>query len=88
MQTESLPAVHSADVQLSLNVAGRELPLSHVEPGCVILRTQIDLPPQDAEVIVTVDGRIHRRAVFLPNGISADQEIVPVVTSHDAVSAH
>jgi hypothetical protein len=62
-----------------MDVDGFKLPLSHVEPDCVVLRTKASLPPQHAEVIVSVDGREQRRRVFLPDGITADEPIVRIV---------
>lgn len=62
-----------------MNVGGLNLALSHVQPDRVVLRTRATLPPQQAEVVVSVDGREHRRVVFLPDGIRDDEPVVRVV---------
>ncbi len=60
---------YSADVVLSLLVGDRTIGLSQVAPDFVVLAEPIELPPSPAEVHVNVDGHVHRRSVFLVNGI-------------------
>lgn len=81
MRDDLFPETHSAVVRLHLSIGGETLPLSHVEPNRVILRTHASLPPQQAEVVVSVDGREHRRSVFLPDGIRSSETVVRVVES-------
>jgi hypothetical protein len=59
----------SAEVALSLVIGDRTIDLSQVGPHFVVLKAPIELPPSPAEVHVNVDGNIHRRRVFLVNGI-------------------
>ncbi|MEM9354282.1 MAG: hypothetical protein AAGA92_14845 [Planctomycetota bacterium] len=68
---------HSAAVVLKLLVDQDEMPLSHVGSGSVILREPPSgVPPTTAELLVSVDGRVDRREVFLPHGITAGQQRV------------
>lgn len=62
---------HSAKVRLSLHVADRIIPLSHVGPDSCVSRQPIDLPPQAAELVVDIDANRHTHRVFLPEGMSA-----------------
>jgi hypothetical protein len=61
---------YSACVNLRLTIGGRQLALSHVGPGEIIVRDDCQaLAPCDAQIEVTVDGRVSRKQVFLPFGI-------------------
>lgn len=67
---------HSAADRLSLIVAGRTLPMGRVGPDQLELRVAVDLPPGPAEVLVEIDGRQHRSAVYLIEGASAASPFV------------
>lgn len=58
----------SADVQLELRAAGRSCELAAIGPHEITLREPIDLPPCDAEIVMTVDGEPTHWKVRLVNG--------------------
>jgi hypothetical protein len=63
---------YSANVALTLKVAGRNIELSHVGPNEVSVRDFCEeLPPSDAELVIQVDDSSDIMEVYLPNGISA-----------------
>jgi hypothetical protein len=64
---------YSADVSLSLIVAGKVLPLSHVGPAEVSVRQLSQrVEPCNARIVIQVDDRSKILDVYLPNGISGD----------------
>ena len=66
------PIGHSADVRMQLNVGGRSLKLAQLGPGFAILALPADVPPGDAEIVLSIDGNERRWNVILPNGLSRD----------------
>jgi hypothetical protein len=64
---------HSADVRMKLFVNGDILPISHLGPDFLILRTPIEHAPTDAEISLSIDGDESRWTVRLVNGIHADR---------------
>lgn len=60
---------HSADVRMHLNVHGRSLRIGHLGPDFVILDDLADHPPGEAEIVMSVDGRVRRWMVDLPEGL-------------------
>lgn len=60
---------YSAEVVLSLLVGGQRIRLSQVGPDFVLLAEPASIAPSPAEVEVNVDGHIHRREVYLVNGV-------------------
>ena len=67
---------HSADVRLTLRVNGNDYALAKVGPNRVFLRTAVSLLPCDAVLIISVDGRISSRQIFLPHGASTGSQAV------------
>lgn len=68
---------YSSAVVLTLVVGGMEIALSHVGSKCVILLEDHGaFPPDNAELIVTVDGNEDRQSVYLPHGILPGQQRV------------
>ncbi len=66
---------HSADVQMHLTVNGRVLSIGQLAPGFIMLDDPIDLPPSDAEIFMSIDGRERRWSVRLVDGIqNTDRE--------------
>jgi hypothetical protein len=61
-------AGYSSRVQLSLEIADRVYPLSHVGPDFVQLRRATSISAGTGQVIMMVDGRERRWRVVLPNG--------------------
>ncbi|MDB5345977.1 MAG: hypothetical protein JWP89_4354 [Schlesneria sp.] len=77
----TLPANrYSADVALSLHIGDRTIRLSQVAPNFVVLAESIELPQCDAEIHVSVDGNVHRRNVFLIDGIKPSMVRVRIET--------
>jgi hypothetical protein len=62
---------HSADIRMQLAVNGHTFVIGHLGPEFVILRNPIDHPPAQGEITMSVDGRVRRWRVQLPEGISA-----------------
>ncbi len=63
---------YSADIDLWLECEHGRIPLSHTAPDFVISATPRDLPRCEADVVVSVDGKAHRRRVVLC-GMSVDE---------------
>ena len=59
---------HSSLVTLELFAAGRRIPLAQVAHDYAIPVESVDLPPCEAEIVMTVDGETTRMPVLLPNG--------------------
>ena len=72
---------YSAEVILSLVVGDRTVKLSQVGPHFVLLAEPIELPPGPAEVHVNVDGHVHRRKVYLVDGINPTSTRVRIESS-------
>ena len=77
---------YSAEIDMWLDCGslGR-LPLRQTAPTFVIVAEPRDIPACDAEIVYTIDGRPHRRAVRLVNGVST-QSVETMVLSRDAIS--
>jgi len=63
---------HSAEVRIRLTVDGRDFNVSHLGPEFVMLRNAIDLPPAEGEIEMSIDGKIERWRVALPDGIAPE----------------
>jgi hypothetical protein len=50
-------AGYSSDVQLFLVIEGRSYALAQIGPDFVTLREPVDLPSDEAEVVMMIDGR-------------------------------
>jgi hypothetical protein len=74
----SAPSVegYSAKVEIYLHVAGHKLNVARIRGGQLELRDRIDLPPGDAEVVISVDGVPSAMPVVLANGISSGSAFV------------
>jgi hypothetical protein len=78
---------HSADVRIHLRVNGSLLPVAHLGPEFLVLRTPIDSPPCGGEITLSIDGHESRWFVRLPNGIQVGQRktaIAPWTVSNGA----
>ena len=64
---------YSADVRMQLSVNGHTIRIGQLGPDFLILRDAPDLPPSQAEITVSIDGRMRRWSVQLPDGVSAAQ---------------
>jgi hypothetical protein len=58
----------SSNVRLELRTAGRSFDLAEISPREITLREPVDLPPCDAEIVMTVDGEPRHWKVRLVNG--------------------
>jgi hypothetical protein len=63
---------YSADVRMQMNVNGHTFVVGQLGPEFVILKNPVDHPPTVAEITLSIDGRVRRWQVELPEGISAD----------------
>jgi hypothetical protein len=70
---------YSGIVKLRLKVGDRDYRLSKLGPGYVVFREPALLGPGDAEVVMTVDDRVHRWPVNLPEGANASMSRVAAV---------
>jgi hypothetical protein len=64
---------YSADVRMYLSVNGHVLPISHLGPDFLILRTPVEHDPADAEISLPIDGDEKRWTVHLANGNHPDR---------------
>jgi hypothetical protein len=60
---------HSADVRIHLIVNGASLPVAQLGPDFFTLREPAELPPTEAEIVMSIDGEVSRWTVYLPNGV-------------------
>lgn len=66
---------------MQLSVNGHNFLIGHLGPGFVILDDAADHPPGQAEITMSIDGRVKRWQVQLPDGVSAQRprtRIAPV----------
>lgn len=59
---------HSALVAMELRAGDVCVPVAQLAHDFAILAEPVDLPPGEAEILLTVDGQTTRLPVFLPNG--------------------
>jgi hypothetical protein len=66
---------HSCDVLMWLEgVAGYErIELSRVTPTSVVLKQRVDAPPCQADLVVSIDGKISRSRVDISSGFSSSR---------------
>ena len=69
---------YSADVQMDLSVNGRTFSIGQLGPNFLILDDPADHPPADGEITFSVDGRVRRWTVHLPEGIVAERARTPI----------
>jgi hypothetical protein len=67
MDFAQLPG-QSADVRIHLLVNGCVLPVAQLGPKFLLLRTPVDHPPCEGEMVMSIDREERRRGVFLPDG--------------------
>ncbi len=59
-----------------LVVAGRRVAQGQLGPAHCIVRELLSIGPSEAEIVMITDGRESRLPVYLPDGISPDQNRV------------
>ena len=70
---------YSSKILLTLIVCGTELALSHVGSRFVIIKQSLEsFDSCNAELLVSVDGKVKKKSVYLPYGIAAgsDQQVL------------
>ena len=70
---------YSSKILLTLIVRGAELALSHVGSKFVIVKQSPEsINSCDAELLISVDGEVKRKSVYLPKGIpvGSDQQVL------------
>lgn len=68
------PNIHySAEVDIYLLVGGRRIPVAACLKESCRLFGPVEVPPGDAELVITIAGHERRHQIHLPNGISSDQ---------------
>ena len=73
MKDNTYASGHSADVRIQLNVNGHSLNVAQLGPDFLTVRDNIEHPPTEGEIVMSIDGRERRWNVFLPEGISPDR---------------
>jgi hypothetical protein len=86
MKTSSIPVPlssqggHSARVNLRLLLNELSLPVAQLGPDFLLLDNPVDHAPAVAAVVMQVDESERRWNVHLPDGISADNNRVPIAS--------
>ena len=62
---------HSAEVRISLSIGDRLFNVAQLGPDYLILRDASDHPPTVGEITLSIDGKVTRWPVELPDGIRA-----------------
>lgn len=75
IMSHSIATAYSSTVQLELHALGRIFPLAEIGPDSVYLREPAAIPPCEAEVIMTIDGRQRTWRVDLPDGLSLSSRL-------------
>ena len=78
---------HSALVTLELRAAGQCIPLAQMAHDFVIPVEPVDLPPCEAEIVMTVDGEPTRMRVSLREGGKAGQRRIALSKAADTIPA-
>ena len=78
---------HSALVTLELRAAGRCIPLAQIAHDFAIPVEPVDLPPCEAEILMTIDGRPTRIPVSLREGGKAGQRRIALSKAADTIPA-
>lgn len=61
---------YSSEIEGHLLVGERQYPLARLGPDAIGLRIPMALSPSNAEIVLSIDGRVNRTRVFLPEGSS------------------
>ncbi len=65
---------------MQLDVNGHTFLIGHLGPGFVILDNPTNHPPAQAEITMSIDGRVRRWRVQLPDGVSARKPRTKIAT--------
>jgi hypothetical protein len=58
---------------MHLSINGHTFKIGQLARGFVILNDPIELPPTQGEITMSIDGRVSKWRVHLPNGVSPDR---------------
>lgn len=75
---------YSSEIEGHLLVEERQYPLARLGPETIGLRTPLTFSPGNAEIVLSIDGRVNRMRVFLPEGSSAASLFIPYRKLEDA----
>lgn len=78
---------HSALVTLELRAAGQCIPLAQIAHDFAIPVEPVDLPPCEAEILMTIDGRPTRIPVSLHEGGQVGRRRIPLSKAADTIPA-
>jgi hypothetical protein len=70
------PRELSSDVLLQLRVGGQILRVGQVCDKVLYLRELRVMPPGDADLLITINGRTKAHPIFLPHGIDERSDAV------------
>lgn len=68
---------YSCEIHGYLEVASKQYPIARVDSKVVGLKSSVDLPPSEAEIVMFYDGEMDRTPVLLPEGSSASWRTIP-----------
>jgi hypothetical protein len=69
--------IPSLNLACRLLVNGVSVRVGQICRGALVLDSEVDLPPSEAELIVQVDGKRKVHRIFLPHGIQRNVESTP-----------
>jgi hypothetical protein len=72
---------HSSLVQMRLIINGLSIPVRQMGPDFVLVDSSADVPPGDATIALSVDGKERRWRVRLPEGVSKESDRVTLALS-------
>jgi hypothetical protein len=79
-------AAHSADVKMWLECRDHgRVDLCRITPRSVVARERRDIPPCDADLVISVDGRIRRTPVNLPTGFTKGRLVAFIAPAADDI---
>jgi hypothetical protein len=69
---------YSADIRMHLSVNGQSFRIGQLGPDFLILDEQLEIPPTQGEITISIDGQIRRWQVQLPEGVSKAKPRCPI----------
>jgi hypothetical protein len=75
---------YSSEIEGHLLVGERKYPLARLGPEAIGLHCPLELSPSNAEIVLSIDGRVNRMQVYLPEGSSLSSPFIPYRKSEDA----
>jgi hypothetical protein len=78
---------HSARVTLELRAAGQRIPLAQMAHDFVIPVESVELPPCEAEILMTIDGKPTQMRVSLHEGSKIGRRRIALSKAADTIHA-